>query len=114
MCISVAFLADNCDSISAYWTHLQKNSHLMTIGYAKKSPTNETGASRVRLVQIMVNKLYFRGKCEQVFVSPCCLVNQPLLERDHPRANEILSSLNGCHGDITGEYQLDHNFFLLL
>ncbi|KAI8377439.1 uncharacterized protein BYT42DRAFT_344574 [Radiomyces spectabilis] len=49
----------------------------------------------------MIDKLYFRGKCEEVFVSPCCLVHQPILERDFPRAKEILESLKGCRGDIT-------------
>jgi hypothetical protein len=56
----------------------------------------------------MIDKLYFRGKCEEVYISPCCLVNQPILERDFPKANEALASWKGCQGDITGEYQKDY------
>ncbi|KAI9314914.1 hypothetical protein BX666DRAFT_1837215, partial [Dichotomocladium elegans] len=71
------------------------------IGYARKSPTAETKESRIRLLQLMVNKLYFRGKCEEVFVSPICKADQPILERDSPKQDDLLLHLKGSHGDIS-------------
>ncbi|KAG0162690.1 hypothetical protein DFQ30_001500 [Apophysomyces sp. BC1015] len=99
-----AFLAGNCDAISAYWQHSRANPRLLTIGYVRKSPTNESDASRVRLLQLMVDKLYFRGKCEEVYASPCCLASQPILERDSPRAESIIAMLKGCKGDVAGGF----------
>ncbi|KAI9351873.1 hypothetical protein BD770DRAFT_325982, partial [Pilaira anomala] len=71
------------------------------IGYARKSPTDETKESRIRLLQLMVNKLYFRGKCEEVFVSPICKADHPILERDSPKQDDLLLHLKGSHGDIS-------------
>jgi hypothetical protein len=68
----------------------------------RKPPTQETKASRVRLLQLMINKLSFRGKCKEVFVTPICKSDYPLLERDSPRQKYLLSDLKGCRGDITG------------
>ncbi|KAI9023650.1 hypothetical protein CLU79DRAFT_700729, partial [Phycomyces nitens] len=73
----------------------------ITIGYARKSPTDETKESRIRLLQLMVTKLYFRGKCEEVFVSPICKSDQPILERDSPKQDDLLLNLKGSHGDIS-------------
>ncbi|KAI8094819.1 uncharacterized protein B0P05DRAFT_436788, partial [Gilbertella persicaria] len=54
----------------------------ITIGYARKSTTKENDASGTRLLQLMVDKLYYRMKCEEVYVSPCCFADEPILERD--------------------------------
>ncbi|ORE00793.1 hypothetical protein BCV72DRAFT_246403 [Rhizopus microsporus var. microsporus] len=86
---------------SAYWKYLQHDTKYITIGYARKSPTDETKESRIRLLQLMVNKLYFRGKCEEVFVSPICKADQPILERDSPKQDDLLLNLKGSHGDIS-------------
>lgn len=94
-------MVEKTDSIAAYWDHLKNNVDLVTIGYARKSPTKETDASRTRLLQLMVDKMYFRMKCEEVYVSPCCIANEPILERDSPALDHLLSTLKGCHGDIT-------------
>lgn len=50
----------------------------------------------------MVNKLHFRGKCEKVFMSPICKADQPLLEKDSPKQDDLLLHLKGSHGDISG------------
>ncbi|ORE10354.1 hypothetical protein BCV72DRAFT_199842, partial [Rhizopus microsporus var. microsporus] len=71
------------------------------IGYTSKPLSEETEESRVRLLQLMVNKLYFCGKCEKVYVNPTCKANQPLLERDSPKQNDLLLLLKGSHGDIS-------------
>ncbi|GAA5798142.1 hypothetical protein HPULCUR_003542 [Helicostylum pulchrum] len=97
-----AFVMDTSDSVKAYWKYLQHDTKYITIGYARKSPTDETKESRIRLLQLMVNKLYFRGKCEEVFVSPICKADQPILERDSPKQDDLLLHLRGSHGDISG------------
>ncbi|KAF1800906.1 hypothetical protein V8B55DRAFT_1390506 [Mucor lusitanicus] len=96
-----AFVTDTSDSIKAYWRYLQHDTKYTTIGYARKSPTDETRESRIRLLQLMVNKLHFRGKCKEVYVSPTCKANQPILERDSPKQDDILLHLKGSYGDIS-------------
>ncbi|KAG1186877.1 hypothetical protein G6F35_014559 [Rhizopus arrhizus] len=96
-----AFVTDTSDSVKAYWKYLQHDTKYITIGYARKSPTDETKESRIRLLQLMVNKLYFRGKCEDVFVSPICKAGQPILERGSPKQDDLLLNLKGSHGDIS-------------
>ncbi|KAG1164713.1 hypothetical protein G6F37_000054 [Rhizopus arrhizus] len=96
-----AFVTDTSDSVKAYWKYLQHDTKHITIGYARKSPTDETKESRIRLLQLMVNKLYFRGKCEEVFVSPICKADQPILERDSPKQDDLLLNLKESHGDIS-------------
>ncbi|ORE01274.1 hypothetical protein BCV72DRAFT_236725 [Rhizopus microsporus var. microsporus] len=49
----------------------------------------------------MIDKLYFRMKCEEVYVSPCCFANEPILERDSPTPDHLLSVIKGCNGGIT-------------
>ncbi|KAI9499002.1 hypothetical protein BDB00DRAFT_797749 [Zychaea mexicana] len=95
-----AFATDTSDSVKAYWKYLQHDTKYITIGYARKSPTDETKESRIHSLQLMVNKLYFRGKCEEVFVSPICKADQPILERDSPKQDDLLLHLKGSHSDI--------------
>ncbi|KAI8971779.1 hypothetical protein BDF20DRAFT_886434 [Mycotypha africana] len=73
----------------------------MTIGYARKSPTKETDASRTRLLQLMIDKLYYRMKCEEVYVSPCCFADEPILECDSPASDHLFADIKGCNGSIT-------------
>ncbi|KAG1443100.1 hypothetical protein G6F56_010797 [Rhizopus delemar] len=96
-----AFVMDTSDSVKAYWKYLQYDTKYITIGYARKSPTDETKESRIRLLQLMVNKLYFRGKCVEVFVSPICKADQPILERDSPKQNDLLLHLKGSNENIS-------------
>ncbi|RCH84010.1 hypothetical protein CU097_002797 [Rhizopus azygosporus] len=84
------FLVESTDSISAYWDHLKNEADFITIGYARKFPTEENDVSRTRLLQLMVDKLYFRMKCEEVYISLCCFANEPILEL-----------IKGCNGGIT-------------
>ncbi|KAI7846970.1 hypothetical protein BDC45DRAFT_472958 [Circinella umbellata] len=84
------FLVESTDSITTYWDHLKKETDFITIGYARKSPTKENDASRARLLQLMVDKLFFRMKCEEVYVSPRCFADEPILERDSPPPIESL------------------------
>jgi hypothetical protein len=95
------FLVESTDSISAYWSHLKNEVDFITIGYARKSPTKENDASRTRPLQRMADKLYFRMKREEVYVSPCCFANEPILERDFPALDHLFSVIKGCNGSIT-------------
>jgi hypothetical protein len=49
----------------------------------------------------MVDKLYFRMKCDKMYISPNCLANEPILERDSPALDHLLEVIKGCNGDIT-------------
>lgn len=46
----------------------------------------------MRLLQLIVDKLYFRMKCEEVYVSPCCFANEPILESDSPASDHLFSA----------------------
>ncbi|KAG1048909.1 hypothetical protein G6F43_008734 [Rhizopus delemar] len=94
------FLIKTNDSLSSYWQHVGANPNVVCIGYARKSVTKETDVSRSHLLQLMVDKVHFRLKCQEVYVSPCCAANDPILNRDSPSFPTILSSLKGCQGDI--------------
>ncbi|KAI8060425.1 uncharacterized protein B0P05DRAFT_477864, partial [Gilbertella persicaria] len=74
----------------------------ITIGYTRISPTDETKELQVHLLQLMVNKLYSPGECEEVFVSPIFTINQPILERDSPKQDDLLLHLKESHGDTSG------------
>jgi hypothetical protein len=54
----------------------------------------------------MVNKLHFRGKCKEVFVNLICKADQPILQRDSPKQDDLLLNLKGSHGDISGTSRL--------
>ncbi|KAI7871496.1 hypothetical protein BDF14DRAFT_1712337, partial [Spinellus fusiger] len=69
--------------------------------YARKSISNETDISRTRILQLMIDKLNYRMKCQEVYVSPYCMASDAILDRDSPPFQNILSSLKGCYGDIT-------------
>ncbi|KAI9016418.1 hypothetical protein CLU79DRAFT_706869 [Phycomyces nitens] len=94
------FLIETNDSLSLYWQNIRENPHLVCIGYARKSVTKETDVSRSHLLQLMVDKLHFRLKCQEVYVSPCCAANDPILDRDSPSFQTVLASLKSCKGDI--------------
>ncbi|KAI9031043.1 hypothetical protein CLU79DRAFT_694560, partial [Phycomyces nitens] len=94
------FLIETNDSLSSYWQHVRKNPHVVCIGYAQKPVPKETDVSRSHLLQLMVDKLHFRLKCQEVYVSPCCAANDPILDRDSPSFKTMLESLKGCKVDI--------------
>jgi hypothetical protein len=99
-------VTDTSDSVKAYWKYLQHDTKYITIEYALKPPTDETKESRIHLSQLMVNKLYFRGKCEEVFVSLICKADQSTLERNSPKQDGLLLNLKGSHSDISGTSRL--------
>ncbi|KAG1140557.1 hypothetical protein G6F37_008999 [Rhizopus arrhizus] len=61
------FLIETNDFLSSYWQHFRANLDVVGIGYARKSVTKETDVSRPHLLQLMVDKLHFRLKCQEVY-----------------------------------------------
>ncbi|KAI9022883.1 hypothetical protein CLU79DRAFT_701990, partial [Phycomyces nitens] len=57
-------------------------------------------ASRVRLLQLMADKFYFRVKCDEVYVSPCCSAKNPILVRDSSTMKRVITLLKGCNGCV--------------
>lgn len=80
------FLVESTNSISAYWDNGKNEVYFITIGYVRTSPTKEENdASRARFLQNTVDKLYYRMKCEEVYVSPGCFADdEPILEGNFP------------------------------
>ncbi|KAI9287210.1 hypothetical protein BC943DRAFT_267626, partial [Umbelopsis sp. AD052] len=75
----------------------------VTLGYARKFPAILTYDERQRLLQSMVDKLYFRLKCEEVFVSPESPIDDPILRRDSVKETYLRAGvrIKGCHGYFT-------------
>ncbi|KAI8146199.1 hypothetical protein BJV82DRAFT_705469, partial [Fennellomyces sp. T-0311] len=69
------------------------------IGYARKSTTSDTENTRVSLLQLMVNKLIYRGLAEKVFVSPYADATSEIQTRDHQKY-AILNKLKYCDGNM--------------
>jgi hypothetical protein len=80
--------------------HVHANPDVIAIGYAWKSPTKENDVSQSHLLQLMVGKLHFRQKCQEVYISPCCVANDLILRQDSPSLQTILILLKACQGDI--------------
>ncbi|ORX45310.1 hypothetical protein DM01DRAFT_247329, partial [Hesseltinella vesiculosa] len=54
----------------------------ITIGYARKSKTNETQEKRSKLLQKMVNTLHTKDVCEHVYASAYSEASSNLKTRD--------------------------------
>ncbi|KAI8366270.1 hypothetical protein BD560DRAFT_401146 [Blakeslea trispora] len=63
-----------------------KTGECKTIGYARKSHTNESKSVRLRLLEDMTAILVDPCQCSKVYVTPICAANSPLLERDLERS----------------------------
>ncbi|KAI9322338.1 hypothetical protein BX666DRAFT_1893942 [Dichotomocladium elegans] len=83
-----------------------KTGECTTIGYARKSHTNESKSARLRLLESMTAILIDPCWCRKVYVTPFCTANSPLLERDMKR-NTLTKEIRHAHGDMQGENQLD-------
>lgn len=70
------------------------------IGYAQKSPTNDSVDTRTRLLQSMVNNLFERSLVNQVFFSTSCLSYTPFAERDTKEdTDDIIHKLSNVTGN---------------
>ncbi|KAL0090685.1 hypothetical protein J3Q64DRAFT_1010913 [Phycomyces blakesleeanus] len=103
---------ESTDSIAKYWDYLNEEVDFVTIWYARKSPAKED-TSRTRLLQLMVDKLYFRMKYEKVYVSPCCVTNQLILKRNSSALVRLFSYIKGCNGNIRASPGVTQHLFYL-
>ncbi|KAG0166085.1 hypothetical protein DFQ28_000675 [Apophysomyces sp. BC1034] len=74
-----------------------------TIGYARKSVSNESTKKRTALLQTMIENLHINDLCEKVYVSPMCSVNSELMIRDYHRSattTTVLQQLRFQDGDM--------------
>lgn len=79
-----------------YIRHIQ-TADIVTIGYARKSHTNESQVARVRLLQAMVDKLRSRRLVRKLFVSPRSNASTKFEERDVSDSNiSIIKDLMHC------------------
>ncbi|KAI8990973.1 hypothetical protein BDF20DRAFT_812786 [Mycotypha africana] len=70
-----------------------------TIGYARKSHSNESQSVRLRLLESMTAILVDPCRCSKIYVSPICAANSPLQERDLKRST-LIKEIRNAHGDM--------------
>ncbi|KAG1041456.1 hypothetical protein G6F43_012094 [Rhizopus delemar] len=98
-----------CSSIinylPAYKAHIikLKDDGFQVIGYARKSPGEESEEVRIRLLQTMVDRLYERSLVDEVFVSPCSKASDPMKARDLKVNEAILKRISRVRGTTQGE-----------
>lgn len=63
------------------------------IGYARKSPSNDTLETRVRLLQTMIHNLRDRSFASRIYVSTSSYASTPFNERDSKTNDEIIGDL---------------------
>ncbi|KAI9253035.1 hypothetical protein BY458DRAFT_522612 [Sporodiniella umbellata] len=99
------FIDDTIDKIVNYLPKYQHNIETLKkegyliIGYARKSKQNIDLHVRVRLLQLMVDRLQERSLVDKIFVSVNSSSSDPLIERDS-KPNDIIEKLKYVDGDI--------------
>lgn len=85
-----------------YKRHVDEAADVVTIGYARKSYGNEAVSTRVRLLQLQVDKLRDRCLAKKVFVSSRCSAAMPLEVRDRKQGDDMVRSgqLDNCAGTM--------------
>lgn len=71
------------------------------VGYVRKSKQEIDVDNRIRLLQLMVDRLHSRSLVDKVFVSVSCSSNDPLVQRDI-NPNDIIEKLKHVDGDMQG------------
>jgi hypothetical protein len=72
------------------------------VGYVRNSHGTEDKERRIRLLQIMCDRLKERSLVDHVFASVCCRASDPIVETDLTRDEESLAQLH-VDGDIQGK-----------
>lgn len=91
--------------LPAYKSHIMKikGDDFQVIGYARKSPGEESEEVRIRLLQTMVDRLYERSLVDEVFVSPCSKASDPMKARDSKVNQAILKKISRVRGTTQGK-----------
>jgi hypothetical protein len=87
-----------------YQRSLRETKDWLTIGYVRKSTTNDSFASRKSNLQKMVNTLCLDGKCEQIYASPYSNADSSLKTRDD-HMNETSQALIHTLRHVVGDWQ---------
>ncbi|KAG0172635.1 hypothetical protein DFQ28_007651 [Apophysomyces sp. BC1034] len=73
---------------------------MYTVGYARKSNTNEPNAAKEKLVNLQIYKLKTKLLCEDVFVSYNTSANDPIAERDVTAPTYAFEDCSGNTQDL--------------
>lgn len=100
------------NAIEAVFNHkafkqtVRSSSGYITVGYARKSISNDSMEKRTNLLQKMINNLHNHDLCEKVYVSPVCSADSELATREQRRsstATTIMEQLRFHDGDMQGK-----------
>ncbi|KAI9258574.1 hypothetical protein EDC94DRAFT_660721 [Helicostylum pulchrum] len=79
------FIGDALEKLynrTSFITTVKKTKGFITVGYFRKSPSNELAEIRIELLQKKINSLRLNDLCEKVFVSPTCISGSTLSKKD--------------------------------
>lgn len=79
-----------------------RNHPMLTIGYCSKSKGKERVAKRCSLLNDQITRLNQRTSSTQVYVSPFCDADEPLISRDQKNDNTNYLQLIQCDGTMKG------------
>ncbi|ORY96505.1 hypothetical protein BCR43DRAFT_524586 [Syncephalastrum racemosum] len=88
---------------AAYRESVRQQHEWITVGYARKSKTNDVAESRCKCLQRMVNTLHLKDLCQHVFVSAYSDATSELRTRDvtlAPPHKAAISELRHVAGDF--------------
>ncbi|KAI9271582.1 hypothetical protein BDA99DRAFT_500460 [Phascolomyces articulosus] len=71
----------------------------INVGYARKSPSDESEDARIRLLSIMIKKLQNIMLCSKIYVSPTCKSTSSIVRRDD-RQTPIIAKLKNTNGTM--------------
>lgn len=77
------------------------------VGYTRKSKGEKDDIIRIRLLNLMLEKLKTRSLADRVFVSPNSSANDPFNQRDEKKPVEMMSHLI-ANGDTQGKERTCH------
>lgn len=86
----------------------------VTVGYCRKSISNEPQQKRVELLQKMIINLSENDLCEKVFVLPICSASSNVMMRDTSTTivnAGVLKKLRFCDGDMQGKKKFHRTRF---
>ncbi|KAI8326788.1 hypothetical protein BD560DRAFT_361671, partial [Blakeslea trispora] len=108
-----------CNFLPLYQESIKnlKRSGFEIVGYARKSPSNDTNENRVKLLQKMVDNLRNRSLTTRVYVSFSSYATAPLNERDTTTSKSMIAKLSNVNGDTQDMLQYlqsaDHDICLV-
>lgn len=101
------------ENVPKFRHHVQASQgNWLNIGYVRKSPSNESEETRIRLLKSMMLRIRNRCFVSKIFVSYCSSSTTPLLERDYSTAKKKQLGDGNCQGKLYLITSLMDNNFL--